>query len=110
MTTVTPVVPHTKQYCKVSKKIQNISRCKARGHKHFIKSLTPEVRYDPFKIGQREFIQCMSVNDIPSKRDAKNKKTKGCGGAMIKNYVPVKRRNTRIGRTWDQYYGRDIRG
>ena len=101
MVTITKFFP--KQYCKVSGREQNVSRCQSRGHKQCI----PPAKVDKKKDWKSErftesmFNNISSISEIPSKRQVKNKKTKGIGGAMPKDWMPYKSRGKRFPRLKD---------
>ena len=85
VTTGTGFTKYPKQYCKVSGREQNVSRCQSRGHQQCI----PTAK-DHFRVTEYNFHALSSVSDMPTKRQQKSNKTKGVGGAMPKDWLPVK--------------------
>ncbi len=101
MVTITKFYP--KQYCKVSGREQNVSRCQSRGHKQCIPTAKVDNKKDwkSERFTESMFNNISSISEIPSRRQVKNKKTKGIGGAMPKDWIAYKSRSIKFPRLKD---------
>tara|TARA_R100000781_G_scaffold62245_1_gene39562 strand:+ start:58 stop:387 length:330 start_codon:yes stop_codon:yes gene_type:complete len=101
MVTITKFYP--KQYCNVSGREQNVSRCEQRGHQQCIPTAKVDNKKDwkSERFTESMFNNISSISEIPSKRQVKNKKTKGIGGAMPKDWIAYKSRGTKFPRLKD---------
>ena len=102
---VTTFTKYPKQHCKVSGREQNVSRCQSRGHQQCIPTVKKTVKYgdarDNVRVTEYNFHALSSVSDMPTKRQQKTNKTKGIGGAMAKDWLPVKAPKKKFPRTRD---------
>tara|TARA_R110001592_G_scaffold82565_1_gene244455 strand:- start:133 stop:462 length:330 start_codon:yes stop_codon:yes gene_type:complete len=100
---VTAKAVYRKQHCKVSGREQNVSRCEQRGHQQCIPTAKIDYKKDwkNERFTESTFNNMSSLSEIPSRRQSKNKKTKGIGGAMAKDWIAYKSKGIKFPRLKD---------